>query len=214
MKSRPFAVLLAIIVFMGNLSGVSAKDVREIALKADKGKPGEYVEVQVTMKDTKYVAGIQCTIGYDTTKLEIENKDIEVGEALENFMYEKNVIKEKSYLKFSAISNEGIHKGEENVLFSLKFKIKEGAVKGKTPITVDYLLVTDAMNQDIQCRTKNTEIHVKKEVVKGPNKKEGQDQDEDQNKDNDGEDRLNSQIEVTRSEVTKIITALLKQIDY
>lgn len=160
-RYRCILIGIMLLIVMGNIGILSAQETRNIVLSDAQGKAGNYVKVYMEIENPKDIAGIQCTIGYDTNRLEIENKDILINESLKDFTYEKNVIKEKSYLKVSAIATKPIGQEDRTTLLSMKFRIKPNTPVGNIPITIEKVLLVDNNNKEIKGQIQNSNIIVK-----------------------------------------------------
>ncbi|RCX16643.1 S-layer family protein [Anaerobacterium chartisolvens] len=158
-------ILLGMLLFAAILcSGIlaSAQESRVVTLTGGSSYPGDSITVNVILDNPEGIAGIQCTIAYDSKILDIENKDITIGEALNKFTYDSNVIKEKSYLKFSAAASKGIEAKGGITLFSMRFKVKDAAAIGQTVVKADYVFACNDALEQIPTDSRNSIINIVK----------------------------------------------------
>lgn len=141
-KIAAFILVLLMIFPLLPLPAMGANE-RTASLTSGEGHKGDTIRVNLIISDVKDIAGLEGTLSYDTTRLTTVSNKINRAEILKNFVYDNNVLEDKSYLKFTAASTEKIKQLGDAVLLTVDFVIKDNAPTGKAYVNLSNLLVTD-----------------------------------------------------------------------
>ncbi len=195
-KKSIYSILLVVMLLMLNSVSAFGAESKTITLTGGSVKRGSTVTVDVNIDNVQSLAGLQLTMEYDNSKLETEEDDIVNG--LSGFQSAKNVLEDKSYLKYSAVSAVGMDETDSVTLLSVKFRVKENADLGETIVKIsDAFASTDDM-EEITLNTVDGVIKIKGESSGG-----GSDHDKDDDSDKPEDEEHSETKDDTKEEAPK-----------
>jgi hypothetical protein len=148
-----------------------APDTSVLTVGSVTGKVGSEVDIPVTIANNPGIAGLNVRLRFDNTKL--EPVSIAQGAVLHVGSITSNLQSGGDLSTFTFVSafwaNAGNISGN-GILFTVRFKIKDGAQGGQTPLTLTYNPgdITNQLLEDVDVQIANGQITIQKNPQPAP----------------------------------------------
>jgi hypothetical protein len=168
LKIVSLLTVVALLVSFAIPAGAATEGAPAIEVGAVAGKSGGEVDVEVALANNPGIAGITLMLGFDNTKLApvsiVQGPALATGSIVSNIQAGGDL----SALTFvSAAWFNAANFTADGILYTVRFKIKDGADIGDTPLAITYRDgdVSNQIGDDVDLAITNGSITVMKELV-------------------------------------------------
>ncbi len=101
------------------------------------GYRNEKVIIRISLDNSKDIEGIQFTVKYNSSALSISQADISKGTALQDWIFDKNVLSSKGEIKIACAGSSKLQQVNPINICNMVFTIKIDADYGEIPVSLE-----------------------------------------------------------------------------
>lgn len=141
---KAICMLVSLMIFL-NAFSLFAADGPVLSVSSASGCKGDKVNIKISLTQPQGIAGMQFSVKYNKDALSVLPEDIAQGNALNGWIFDKNILKNEGEIKFAFASSSVLQTVNPVDVCSISFTIKSEAQYGEAPVTIESAFAGDGI---------------------------------------------------------------------